>query len=132
MNKFKNSNLFLIGMILIGTLVLVGCAGIGSEDPSPTVDLPQIGEDPTEEEIIALVKADLAVRKGVDVEEIGHPSVEQVVWGDTSLGCPVESMMYAEVETPGYQILLSIGGPASIEQFDYRTDLVGNFVLCEN
>lgn len=78
-----------------------------------------------------LVKADLASRKEVDPDEIAVPSVEEKTWKDASLGCPQEGEMYAQVITPGYQITLAIGGPASIEQFDYRTDTQGNFLLCE-
>ena len=127
MQKKKNRVMLLIGLVLAGSILLVGCFNL---------EKPELVEEPgsqelAEKEILALVKEDLASRKGFDVEEIGHPSVEEMTWGDTSLGCPEEGMMYAEVETPGYRILLAIGGPASIEQFDYRTDLVGNFVLCQ-
>ena len=118
-------------LVVAGALVLAGCAGLDSEEPSPGEDSPVTGEELSEEEILALVKEDLAEREDVDVDDIGHPSVEQKTWSDTSLGCPEEGMMYAEVLTPGYQIILSIGGAASIEQFDYRTDMMGNFVLCE-
>jgi hypothetical protein len=127
MQNIINRSLLLIGLILAGSILLVGCIGLEKDKP---VEEPGSVEL-TEEEILALVKENLAKREDVDVDEIGHPNVEQVTWGDTSLGCPEEGMMYAEVETTGYRILLSIGGPASIEQFDYRTDLKGNFVLCE-
>ena len=118
-------------LVLAGAVLVAGCAGLDSEEPSPGEDSPLSGEELSQEEILALVKGDLAAREGVDVEEIGHPSVEERTWSDASLGCPEEGMAYAEVLTPGYQITLSIGGPASIEQFDYRTDRMGNFLLCE-
>jgi len=130
MNKNKTL-VWVLGLILAGAIVLAGCAGLNNEDSTPTAGVPAGEGELSEEEIIQLVKEDLAEREGVDVDEIGHPSVEEKTWSDTSLGCPEEGMMYAEVLTPGYQILLSIGGPASIEQFDYRTDMMGNFVLCE-
>ena len=126
-----NRLFIVVGLVLTGVLFLVGCTSLEGDRPTPVEEGPAVGEELSEEEILALVKEDLADREGVDVGEIGHPSVESVTWGDTSLGCPEEGMGYAEVETPGYRILLAIGGPASIEQFDYRTDLVGNFVLCD-
>lgn len=131
MSQKNKPFVLVLGLLLVGMMLVVGCAGLDGEEPTPAVDEPSTGEELSEEEILALVKEDLADREGVDVDEIGHPSVEQKTWSDTSLGCPQEGMMYAEVLTPGYQITLSIGGPASIEQFDYRTDMLGNFVLCE-
>ena len=130
--KTKRKTLLIAAILVLAVAVIAaGCANPDSEEPSQGEDSPVSGEELSQEEILALVKEDLAEREGVDVDEIGHPSVEERTWSDVSLGCPEEGMMYAEVLTPGYQILLSIGGPASIEQFDYRTDMVGNFLLCE-
>ena len=129
--KNKKTLTWVLGLMLVGAILLVGCAGLNEDQATPTPEADSPGEELSEEELIALVKQDLAEREDVDVDDIGHPSVEQKTWSDTSLGCPEEGMMYAEVLTPGYQITLSIGGAASIEQFDYRTDMMGNFVLCE-
>lgn len=129
--KNKKTLLWVLGLMLVGAILVVGCTGLNDDPSTPTPEADSPGEELSEEELIALVKEDLAEREGVDVDEIGHPSVEKKTWSDTSLGCPEEGMMYAEVLTPGYQIILSIGGPASIEQFDYRTDMMGNFKLCE-
>jgi hypothetical protein len=131
MRRNKQRIFTILGLIFVGMWILSGCVGSGSEELPPTNEIPVRSEKLSEEEIIALVKEDLSSLKGVDVDEIGTPNIEKMIWGDTSLGCPEEGMGYAEVETPGYQILLAIGGPASIEQFDYRTDMTGNFVLCE-
>lgn len=48
-------------------------------------------------------------------------------FSDSSLGCPQEGMMYAQVITPGYQFLLSYGGLT----YDYRVaDANDDAVLC--
>ncbi len=120
-----------LGLFLTAALLLVGCTGQDNRQSSPTLEEPAVNDVLSQEEIIALVKADLAFWKGVEIDEIGAPSVEEQTWGDTSLGCPEEGLAYAEVLTPGYRIILAVGGPASIEQFDYRTDTLGNFILCE-
>lgn len=36
--------------------------------------------------------------------------VEDKEWSDTSLGCPKKDMMYAQVITPGFLIILSGDG----------------------
>lgn len=119
-----------VGLLLAAALLIGACSGMENPDLDLTNEEPN-GEELDQEAILALVKADLADRKGVEIEEIGHPSVEQKTWSTSALGCPEEGTVYADVITSGYQIILSIGGPASIEQFDYRTDTLGNFILCE-
>lgn len=78
-------------------------------------------------EMIEKVKADLASRLGVSEDEIKVVSAEAKNWSDASLGCPEKGMMYAQVITPGYRIILEVDGT----QYDYRTDNRGNFKLCE-
>lgn len=52
--------------------------------------------------------------------------VEPVEWPDTSLGCPQPGMMYAQVITPGYRILLKAGE----QTYSYHTGSTGQGVLC--
>jgi hypothetical protein len=51
-----------------------------------------------------------AVQRGVDAGSLKLVSVEEVEWPDASLGCPEDDMMYAQVITPGYRILLDAEG----------------------
>ena len=53
--------------------------------------------------------ADLARRLQVSPEAVQVRRVEAVEWPDTSLGCPEPGMMYAQVITPGYRIILAVG-----------------------
>ncbi|MBS3754046.1 MAG: hypothetical protein KGY46_11775 [Anaerolineales bacterium] len=77
-------------------------------------------------EMIEKVKADLASRLGISEDEISVVSAEAKNWSDASLGCPEEGMMYAQVLTPGYQIILLANGV----EYDYRTDQ-GYFKICK-
>lgn len=63
-----------------------------------------------EEKIGEIAKADLAKRLGVDVDSIAVVSRERVEWPDTSLGNPKPSMVYAQVITPGYRLILEADG----------------------
>ncbi len=81
---------------------------------------------PGAEGVVNLAKADLAQRKGIDKDEIVVVAVDAVDWPDTSLGCPEPGMMYAQVITPGYKILLSYAG----EIYQYHSDKVDRVVYC--
>jgi len=71
-------------------------------------------------------RQDLLERLKVTTGEITLVRAEEVQWSDSSLGCPKPGMMYAQVITPGYRIVLEHAG----QEFDYH---VGNnrMVLCE-
>lgn len=76
---------------------------------------------------VDMVVEDLAAQLPIASEEIRVVRVEQVDWSDSSLGCPQEGQAYLTVITPGYHIILEAGGV----QYDYRTDMGSNFILCE-
>ncbi len=51
-----------------------------------------------------------------------------VEWNDTSLGCPMPGMAYAQVITPGFRLVFEYQG----QQSEYHTDQDGsNVVTCE-
>jgi len=52
------------------------------------------------------------------MDKITIASVEAVEWPDASLGCPELGMVYAQVITPGYRIILTVSG----EQYEYHSD----------
>jgi hypothetical protein len=87
----------------------------------------EVTPPPGAQEVVRLAKEDLAQRLGVAVDQIQLVSVEAVNWSDTSLGCPQPGMMYAQVITPGYRVVLEAGG----KQYDYHTDEGRFVVLCE-
>jgi hypothetical protein len=73
------------------------------------------------------VLLDAAARSGVDVGEVTVVSAELRDWPDGSLGCPVAGMLYTQVITPGYRVVIEAGGG----QLDYRMNRRGAFRLCE-
>ncbi|MBE0431386.1 MAG: hypothetical protein IBX67_06135 [Dehalococcoidia bacterium] len=105
----------------IVALSLSGC--IPGSDSSGGVPFAGGGfaESPVEQ-----AKEDLAGRKGIDKGEIEVVKVEAVNWPDTSLGCPQPDMMYAQVITPGFRILLSYAG----ETYVYHSDRATRVVYC--
>ncbi len=82
---------------------------------------------PEAQEVVRLAKEDLAQRLSVAVDQIQLVSVEAVDWSDTSLGCPQPGMMYAQVITPGFRVILEAGG----QRYEYHTDTGRFVVLCE-
>jgi hypothetical protein len=83
-------------------------APAGSEDQAKT----------EAERLVAAAIADLAQRLGVAPEEITVQSVEAVEWPDTSLGCPLPGMDYAQMVVPGYHVVLMAQGGT----YEYHTD----------
>lgn len=61
-------------------------------------------------QLIERAKAEVAGLTGSSAENVQVVSVEAVDWSDSSLGCPKAGMMYAQVITPGYNIILESDG----------------------
>jgi len=71
---------------------------------------------------------DLAQRLGISVEEINLVSVTKTTWPDASLGCPKFGVLYIQVITDGYLILLDANGTT----YEYHTETGEQVILCEN
>ncbi len=67
-----------------------------------------------------------AARLGIPASQVVVQRVEDREWSDTSLGCPQPGLLYAQVMTPGYLVVLSGGG----KQLEYHTDARGRVVFC--
>ena len=82
---------------------------------------------PDERALIAVAQSDLATRLNVSADQIQFVRYEQVDWPDTSAGCPQPGKMYAQVISPGYQIVFTANG----RQYEYHG--LGNDTpfLCE-
>ncbi|RMF31663.1 MAG: hypothetical protein D6759_09685 [Chloroflexi bacterium] len=70
----------------------------------------------TLEEALALAKETVATQTGIAEAAIEVVNAVAVRWPDTSLGCPQKGVMYLQVITPGYRILLRAGG----QEYDVR------------
>jgi hypothetical protein len=98
--------------------------------PTPTPGSPAEGAVPVPAEAVGAVQAaqaDLAEKLGVEKGAIEVLSVEAVDWPDASLGCPQPGMMYAQVITPGFRVLLGVEG----QVYEYHTDRGQTAVLCQ-
>ncbi len=82
--------------------------------------------DPSSQKLIQIATKSLAQKLQIDIEQIQLISVEAMTWPDASLGCPQMGVMYAQVVTPGYKIVLETGG----RQYPYHTDDKERVVLC--
>lgn len=150
---FKRRNLGLIVAIVLLTMAgVVSCQGetpalpsVPASSPAPTITAPTLQPTPSPTEAIVIpmpqpqtpypsdmpieeqAREALANQLGVSSEEIGVVEVEEVEWPDTSLGCPEPGMVYAQVITPGYRIVLEAAG----ENYEYHSDTQGRVVYCE-
>ena len=93
---------------------------------APTAEGRPTVQDPTLQKLINDARRDLTQRANVPDSAITVKSAEPVEWPDTSLGCPIEGMMYAQVITPGYLIVLEANGQA----YEYHASRT-NVVYCE-
>jgi hypothetical protein len=103
-------------------------AGAGQTTPVPVLPAQ---EDPTgepeTEKTIAAARSALAQRLDVPEDEVLVKSVEAADWPDASLGCPQPGMMYAQMITPGYRVVLEVEG----QPYEVHTDRGQTAVLCD-
>ena len=138
-------------------IALAGCGAlqVNTEDPSaltpsnpneggshstPSPGIPKQEDDmpkdpplpiPTNPGLPALIekaKADLAQRLSISMPQIKAIETKEVFWPDASLGCPQPDIVYAQIPSPGYLVLLVYAG----NEFEYHVDIHGNIHYCEN
>jgi hypothetical protein len=78
--------------------------------------------------LIDKAKEDLARRLSISAAQIDLVEAADVMWSNSSLGCPQKGMVYADVLTPGYLIVLSVNS----EEYEYHTSKGTEMVYCEN
>jgi hypothetical protein len=78
--------------------------------------------------LVEKAKEDLAQRLSISVIEIDLIEAKAVTWPNASLGCPQPGMVYAEVLTPGYLILLNTDN----EEYEYHASRSTEVIYCEN
>ena len=92
-----------VSLLGLGMLA-VACGPTGGSGGSE-VPVPQDAQ-----ETVALVQQDLVEQLGISPSEVQLTSIEAVEWPDTSLGCPGDELMYAQVTSPGFKITLEAEG----------------------
>jgi len=98
----------------------------GDKTPQPSQGTPEIGQSSPARWATQAAQEDVSRRLGLSPGEISVVSVEAVQWPDASLGCPQPGMMYAQVITPGFRVVLEAEGLTYV----YHTDRSDQIVLC--
>lgn len=87
--------------------------------------------NPSDPYLMKLVETaidDLAKRLSVPADQIELKEAAEVVWSDSSLGCPHPSSMYTQVLTHGFLIRLQSQGTT----FEYHAGKTGAAIYCPN
>ena len=71
-------------------------------------------------------KQALASRAGVPASQIQVVSVSSATWPDSALGCPQPGLLYSQIVTPGYKIVLSAAG----KTYEYHSDRGQHVTYC--
>ena len=137
-------------LMMLGLLLLGGCATLVSPTPSarpsstPTQPSPLATPTPTglpspltsplatplpegNSAQVDQARADLATRLNVSADQIQLVSSDEVDWPDASAGCPKRGVLYIQVITPGYRIVLSANG----QRYEYHSRTSEPPFLCE-
>ncbi len=109
--------------VVAGTAVVAGATAVAA---APTA-LGGSGGIVPQATIDAII-ADLAGRLGALPTSISLVSAEAVSWPDGSLGCPQPGMMYPQVLTEGFRVVVAVDG----KEYAYHGDDRGQFNYCEN
>lgn len=92
---------------------------MSQNDPMPSSEL---------EKLIEIARENLSQRLSISVSEINLIDAQEVVWSDSSLGCPDPSLMYMQVLIPGYLIRLQALGL----EFEFHTNKTNAVIYCSN
>ena len=75
---------------------------------------------------VDVAMTDAASHLSVSRDQLRLEQVTPTQWPDSSLGCPQPGLMYSQIVTPGYLIVISSGG----QQLEYHTDMRSRLTLC--
>src|SRR3954452_10547365 len=108
-------------------LVASACAPGAATLPTPVAPGPlqESHVPPETKAAVEAALADAASHLGVARDQLRVDSVTARQWGDSSLGCPSPELLYSQVVTPGFLILITNGA----RQLEYHTDARGRVVL---
>ena len=97
-------------------------------DTTNMTPTPAFPTAPNLQSLIEKAKEDLAQRLSISITQINVVDAKDVTWSNSSLGCPQPGMLYTEVLTPGYLILLTANG----QDYEYHAGKAGSPTYCEN
>ncbi len=126
-------------LLVATTLVLSACAAGPPPQPQTPVPPPPAAASPvasvlpaSSSPVDAQPAVDAALRDaaehlGVSPASLKLEQVEPRQWADSSLGCPKPGLMYSQIVTAGYLVIVSGTG----WQLEYHADTRGRVVLCQ-
>jgi hypothetical protein len=134
---------------LAASLALGACATQNNQPPpapsppnSPTSPAPQPPSGPSRAPVLSPLPAegsdaqaaaieaarqDAAQRLNLSPSAVQLEDVQRRQWPDRALGCPRQGVLYAQIVTPGYVVVVAGGG----KHLEYHTDDRGQAVLCQ-
>jgi hypothetical protein len=94
--------------------------------PTPT---PVEGEGATMDPVATRALQHLSAETGIQQDAMTIVSREEREWPSSALGCPQPGMMYLDVITPGFLLVVEAEG----EQYNLHSDVEGNnIIICDN
>ena len=120
-------------MLMVGAMLLAACQPLTPVTPAPgagiDVTLTPGSETPSAagDEMARLSTAFLGEQFKIAAGAVTVKEVTPMTWPDASLGCPRIGVMYIQVVTPGYQVVLDADG----HTFTFHTDAKDRVVLCK-
>ncbi len=129
---------FISLMALVAAISLMSAVACGGNDDeggaaqeaatsAPTTESAPPANETIPEEIESAARKLLADELGADEGDFRLDSSEGVEWSDTSLGCPQEGYVYAQVITPGYMLVFDHAGTSHAV---HTNDDGSNMVIC--
>lgn len=107
-----------------------GASGSAATTPGPSAPAvsgpPDASPGTVPADVLAPLITDAASRTGAAPDTITVVEARAMTWTTGALGCPQPGMMYTQVISNGWQVILSAGGT----RIDYRTTGPGRFAVC--
>jgi hypothetical protein len=104
-------------------VIFVACSNAASAPtPSPVV----IPIPPDAAGAVDAARQAAVSHLGIGPDQLQVSQVEAHQWPDSSLGCPQPGLLYSQIVTPGFLVVLSSG----THQLEYHTDMRSRVVLC--
>lgn len=75
--------------------------------------------------LLEIVRGDLTARLAIDEREITLVAGDHKEWQDASLGCPIDSVSYAQILTEGYSVTFAVSGV----EYTYHISADGTIVV---
>lgn len=111
MKQYRNMKKLIVLMLL--SIYISGCVDQKNETVNYNNSiLPEYSP------VVDLAKKDLSERLKIPADDIKLAKEEAIDWPDASIGFPEKGMMYAQVITPGFRIILN----AQDKLYEYHSD----------